>query len=318
MILESIEYIEDLKALVFASPVYHEQYLHRRRGLLRRVLQTTLDNGNVLADAHAAHASSLLHKNGPGSYTDPATFRLFMAQYVAHRSVAPEQLWNQTTATEEDLTEMAAFYLGVARPLLKPCAAIFLTHLNSSIPVGRLSRAERTRLLRALYRFQTYCYLFGMGPSGETKPFDVPIEDRLVGFFGQFPPWEIEEICCIYVLIRNKYEALFDAVKADVAKDHPRFQGSDKPWAPPGSFDLDSPCELDYFLCPRESPTNASRLLGPPASLLMPPSVPSVLTAQQTSGETCAKVPPPAACSPSSKSYKPPTTKPSSPHSSST
>lgn len=264
LILESIEGLEDLKSLVLASPVYHEQYLHSRRWFLRRILQITLGDGNVLADAYATHASSLLQRNEPESYSRPAAFRLFMVQYTTHRSVTPEQLWAQTTTTEEGLAEMAAFYLGVVRPLLDLCAAIFLSNLNPSIRVGHLTRTERTRLLRALYRFQTYCYLFGMGPRGDTKPFDAPNIDRLAGFFGRFPPWEIEEIDCIYMLIRDKYEALFDDIKSDVAKNHPRFQGSDRPWAPLGSFDLHAARKLDFFHY--RSHINFSRLPSSPTT----------------------------------------------------
>ncbi|KAH6617456.1 hypothetical protein F5144DRAFT_596461 [Chaetomium tenue] len=241
LILGSIEELEDLKALVFASPVYHAQYLSRRIWFLRRILQNTLGNGNVLADAYATHASGLLRKNGPRSCTHPETLRLFMMQYSAHRSAPPEQLWTQTTTTEADPVGMAAFYLGVARPLLQPCATMFFTRLCSSLPVGPLSRTERTRLLRALYRYQTYCNLFGMGTTGEIKPVDVAKEERLMKFFCWFSPWEIQEIECIYILFRDKYEALFDVIKDDVAKDHPRFQGSERPWAPLGSFDLTSP-----------------------------------------------------------------------------
>lgn len=267
LILESIEELEDLKALVFASPVYHAQYLYRRKWFLRRILQNTLGNGNVLADAYAAHASGLLRKNGRRSCTHPETLRLFMVQYVSHRSVPPEQLWTQTTITEEDLAGMAAFYLGVARPLLQPCVTMFFTHLYLSFPVSPLSRTERTRLVRALYRYQTYCNLFGMGPMGEIKPVDVTKEERLMKFFCWFSPWEIQEIECIYILFRNKYEALFDVIKGDVAKDHPRFQGSDRPWAPLGSFNLASPCKSD-FICPCEFHTSVSR----PSSLLQPAS----------------------------------------------
>ncbi|KAH6842393.1 hypothetical protein B0I37DRAFT_345361 [Chaetomium sp. MPI-CAGE-AT-0009] len=238
LILGSIDNLEDLKTLVFASPVYHQQYLHSRRWFLRRTLQTTLGNGNVLADAYAAHTSGSLHEKGFESVIHPDTFRLFMDQYIAHRSVDPEKLWAEAAATEEDLAEMAAFYLAVARPLLQPCASLFLTHLNSSLAVGRLSRAERTRLLRALYRYQTYCNIFGMRPGGDDKPFDLPNEERLVSFFGLFSPWEVEEICCIYILVRNKYEDIFDAIQADVDKDHPRFHGSENPYAPAGSFNL--------------------------------------------------------------------------------
>ncbi|KAK3291624.1 uncharacterized protein B0H64DRAFT_367002 [Chaetomium fimeti] len=246
LILESIEDIKDLKALVFASPVYHQQYLHSRKWLLRRTLQTTLGNGNVLADAYAAHTSGSLHEEGVESHIHADTFRLFMDQYIAHRSVGPGQVWAEAAATEDDLIEMAAFYLAVTCPLLRICSSVLLMRLNRSPDDSRLSRAERTRFLRALYRYQTYCNIFGMRPGGDYKPFNLPHEERLVSFFGLFPPWEIEEINCIYALVRDKCEKIFDTTTmADLAKDHPGSDPAANRYL--RSFNLSSPCKCHYL-----------------------------------------------------------------------
>lgn len=240
--------IEDLKALVLASPVFHKQYLLDRKAFLRRALKAAL--GNVLVDAYAVHTSTLLRKQQqqPGHslhQLEESTVRLCMDNYVALRSVSPDQLFAAEVAiTEDDLATMASFYCSLARPLVEQCAALFLRHLDASpLRVGRLSRTERTRLLRALYRFQLYCNLFGVGPRGYTERPPLPMTEILPFFFCVFRPWEIEEIHCIYVIIREKYEAVFDAIRFDVARDNPAFDGWRRPDTPPGSFDLTNECK---------------------------------------------------------------------------
>lgn len=52
--------MEDLKALVLASPVFHQQYLLNRKAFLRRTLKAAL--GNVFVDAYAVHTSALLRE----------------------------------------------------------------------------------------------------------------------------------------------------------------------------------------------------------------------------------------------------------------
>lgn len=42
-------------------------------------------------------------------------------------------------------------------------------------------------------------------------------------FFCVFKPWEIEEIACVYVLIRDKYKPVFDDIRRDVPRDNPKF-----------------------------------------------------------------------------------------------
>ncbi|KAL2128473.1 hypothetical protein VTI74DRAFT_9125 [Chaetomium olivicolor] len=166
----SVSDIKNLKALVFASPIFHQQYLLDRKTLLRRALKSAL--GSALADVYAVqHMSASLYE--PGHAVQQKTLGLFMDNYVTPHSASPDQLLAEVT-TEEDLAAIAGFYSCLARLLLEQCAAIFLRRLDASLRVGNLSGTERTRLLRALYCFQLCCNLLGVGPQGCRPPLRLP------------------------------------------------------------------------------------------------------------------------------------------------
>ncbi|KAK4098005.1 hypothetical protein N658DRAFT_509926 [Parathielavia hyrcaniae] len=242
-ILTQVQDISDLKSLVHASPVLHQQYLIGRKAFLGAALKPALGNG--LVDAYAVHTSTAMaHKQQPPYYElEESATRHLLDHYVALRSVSPDQLLAEVNPSEDDLAAMANFYLSVASPLVELCASIFLRNVGgdpSSLRVGNLSRTERARLLRALYRFELYCTLFGVGPMGCGRGLALPMNDILRSFFCLFRPWEIEEIDCVYRIIREHYETVFDAIQSDVARDNPRFEHWQRPYTPPGSFDLDS------------------------------------------------------------------------------
>lgn len=67
-----------------------------------------------------------------------------------------------------------------------------------------LSMTEKARLVRALYRFQLHCNLFGVGHYFSRKvrlTLDFDAEDILIMFFGIYEPWEVEKIACIYKFV---------------------------------------------------------------------------------------------------------------------
>lgn len=225
-----------LRALVFASPVFSQQYHLDRQNLLGQVLLRSL--GGLAVEAHAVQRSIALYHRSPRPLL-AGTRRQFIHSYVSRRFAPPELVLQDCTLT--DLAEMAAFHQSVARPLSLKCAALFLEHLDPSLEVGSLSGTEQTRLLRALYRFQLYCNIFGQGPEpGRFRLLDeLPFADTLALFFGSFYPWEVEEVDCIYMLIRNKYDAVFDAVECDLVS----------PSTPSGLWDL-----IEYGRCPFNAP----------------------------------------------------------------
>ncbi|KAK4148733.1 hypothetical protein C8A00DRAFT_38682 [Chaetomidium leptoderma] len=218
--------LADLTALVRASPVFYQQYLLDRKALLGRGLKTTL--GNVLVDAYAVQTSGSLYElhldyqeawESPHQ-VQPETIKLLMDEYVALRSATPVALL-EDSCTEEDLVGMAAFYRCLAQPLSVKCATLFLEKLDTSLGVGNLSGTESTRLLRALYRYQFYCNLFGEGRRGHRNVVDFNWQEQLAAFFCVFRPWGIEEIHCIYILLRNTYDHVFETIRCDFDRDDP-------------------------------------------------------------------------------------------------
>lgn len=104
-----------------------------------------------------------------------------------------------------------------------------------------LSITEETRLVRALYRFQLYCNIFGVGcyPFRQCR-LDIRPVDFLGLFLGIYEPWEAEEFLCVHLFATERFNKVFDDNAWDVHQDNPKFDGQDRPHTPEGAFDFDS------------------------------------------------------------------------------
>ncbi len=213
-ILFSITDLGDLRALVLASPVYYQLYLLDRRALLEATLASTL--GTVVAEAVAVLEST--ESCGPSGEIISVEVMPFVNYYVRLRSQPPSTILN--ALSEQHLVTMARFYLTVAQPLVLKCAALFLWNLDISLEGFPLSDTERTRLLRALYRFELYCRVFGAGPRGHERLPTIAFRQQIILLFDSWKAWEIEEAWCIYALIGAKYEELFETIQLDADPDH--------------------------------------------------------------------------------------------------
>lgn len=117
-----------------------------------------------------------------------------------------------------------------------------------------LSEVEETRLLRALYRFQLCCNLFGVGRLRASGEFRLSWQrfqpvDILKLFICLFEPWEVEEIACIYAFASEKYDRVFEDIRWDVHEQNPKFEGQ-RPPTPDGAFDFDNSCKFSPVLFP--------------------------------------------------------------------
>ncbi|KAK4446535.1 hypothetical protein QBC34DRAFT_383161 [Podospora aff. communis PSN243] len=251
LILTHIDDLEDLKALVFASPAYHQQYLLDRGQYLSQKLKTTL--GSTLVDAYA------LQRCITNRLTTATAIRAFYPSYVDLRALAKDSRFHlEDHTTEQDCIDMAGLYLAWMRSVPEMFANLFLQNLMPSGGPINLSSTERARLLRASYRFQLYAVLFGATPlpDAPTVPHEKPrasefwLSDRetMKDFLRIFPPWEIEEIHSLLVCMRHKIGTVLDAVRPDFHRDHPRFAGHTDMGTPPGAWDLGSYYTREYFL----------------------------------------------------------------------
>ncbi len=205
--------VNDLRALVAASPVFYQQYLHDRKTLLRSILKRA--RGIPIAEAYALQLSTSLYSkqpdaDSPSELADPGAIRSFIDTYRSLRQLPADEILAQR-CTDGDLVGMAAFYEAVARPLVTVFAGRFLRRLKPAPELGIVSTVEEIRLLRGMYRYQIYCNLFGQGREGQRKVPELAFKgEQLDLFFLPFKPWEIEEIYCVYVLVRDTYGWVMD------------------------------------------------------------------------------------------------------------
>jgi hypothetical protein len=205
-------------------------------------------------DAYAVQKSARLYDSAadsPHARAEPRTIGRFIYDYAAlQRSAAPDAVLEEY-CTEDDLVGMAAFYFSLTRPLPVECANRFLGRLDASLEVGNLSATESLRLLRPLYRWQLYCNLFGQGPDGGRREVARLVYGaQLDGFFCIFRPWEIEEIYCISVLLKNTYGGLLDNVAWDLRRENTKHQDFPNRVVPGFSWDLNNPCkEFSLLAC---------------------------------------------------------------------
>lgn len=237
---------EELRALIHASPVFHQQYILDRRSLLLKSLMPV--PGNVAVDACAAYHSRW------ADYEDLCTkeeVTHFLQSYQNRRcSTQPSNF--AAKLTEDQAASIVTFHLSVVKPLTRLYHGWALANLTNQTE-GKsedqaddkpLTKTEETRLFRAFYRFQLCCNLFG---TGRHRPLlcyrlDFRSVDILASFFCLFEPWEVEEIVCIYTFAKAKYTEIFQKIRWDVHEENPKF-GGQRPPTPEGAFDLDNDCE---------------------------------------------------------------------------
>ncbi len=235
--------LDGLRDLVHASPVFYQQYLQDRTLLIRQCLRNTL--GNVIIEAYAVHQSSA------------PTFATTRSQKQVSHLLESYQNMHRTKdysimkeLSGSDAVEMATYYSSIIQPIARYYTHWALDNLDSkhrdSHTEESLSKTEETRLIRALYRFQLCCQLFGKGNytgrfSIQKPGFGSP--EILDQFLCLFEPWEIEEIICFSVFAQETCDQIFSQIQWDVNENNPKFDGQ-RPPTPDGAFHLgDDDCE---------------------------------------------------------------------------
>lgn len=206
-VLSHVDDVHDLMALVTASPVFYQQSLLEREALVIRTTIATL--GDILVDAYAVHTSDLLYQELSRPYPRQDIFD-YIDNYVAMRAETPEKILER--CTNEALVDMVRFYHSVARPLVVQLSTLLRQALGPRFQVGDPSPMEQNRILRAIYRFQLHCNIFGEGNWGYHGVV-MAWQEQLSVFFAIFESGEIQDIVCIYTLIESKYQEMFAAVR---------------------------------------------------------------------------------------------------------
>lgn len=224
-----------LKALIRASPTYHQQYRLDRRHLLSAALQVAL--GSVYLDAYI-------------------TQKAMASQEATHESLSglldtwEEQLPHSSSfqlgaIAEDEVVNMVSFYLQTAAPV----ATYYLEKAlkNMAERVGEVSQRlpsqpepsniEWQRCLRAAYRFQLLCCAVKSARLIRDL-YDDTLERLAERLFYTPEPWEGEELLSFYQFAEVVYGDIFDDIAAEVHPDNARFDDQDRPPTPEGAFEL--------------------------------------------------------------------------------
>ncbi|OJI87273.1 hypothetical protein ASPTUDRAFT_114743 [Aspergillus tubingensis CBS 134.48] len=233
-----------LKALVQASSIYHEQYLVDRDLLLFGCLEATL--GSLLFEA------SVVHETGSLAFSEARTSNnIFQFCQSLKERRSSSRFSNLTEdITREDASDMMAFHFDVIKPFAKHYAEWALSNLAKEPEASHtkvdepLSESEEIRIIRALYRFQICCNLFGLGPhqdhvSGDYQDylFIRPLKICQI-LESLYHPWELEELWSINLFAEGKCTEIIKSIEWDFHEDNPRFDRQGRPWTPDGAIDI--------------------------------------------------------------------------------
>ncbi|GLA38644.1 hypothetical protein AnigIFM63309_005947 [Aspergillus niger] len=242
-ILSLLEY-KELKALVQSSPIYHEQYLVDCRLLLFGCLETTLGNNSF--DAYVVHETSSLAFSKARTSDNVIQFcqSLKERRSSARLSDLPEHL------TTDDAKDMMAFHFDVIKPFAKHYAEWALSNLSKEPEASHtkvdepLSESEEFRIIRALYRFQICCNLFGLGPHKDhiccDFQKDLFVKPLKISQFleGLYHPWELEELHSLNIFAEEKCTEFIASIVWDFDEYNPKFDRTARPWTPEGAIDI--------------------------------------------------------------------------------
>lgn len=123
-----------------------------------------MGGGNTTIDAYAVYQSGLVE------FSKTRTEEK-VTQFLESYKDRCSQYLIPRTLTLDEVISMVTFHLAIIKSLAQHYAGWVLDNLTKETKDPQqsyepLSRTEETRVVRALYRFQLYCNLFGINRSG--------------------------------------------------------------------------------------------------------------------------------------------------------
>ncbi|PYI14790.1 hypothetical protein BO99DRAFT_344216 [Aspergillus violaceofuscus CBS 115571] len=211
---------QDLTALTMASPVFSRQLRAEGHDVLWNLVTVSLRG--LLPEAEAVYCSGQLKSAKARTKERIAEM---VEEYRVSRLLTEEPPPKTTSFTLDDLLYILRYHHKVIVPMYQRFTTWVLENLAKEIgqPSAsvqrKISSTEESRIIRALYRFQLCCHLFG------NRSVDRPWRDSRLGTAStdilqhletMFYAWEIEEILCIYAFAEDQYNGIFNAVREDL------------------------------------------------------------------------------------------------------
>jgi hypothetical protein len=208
--------LTSLRSLILASPFYHATYAaEARHEILTRVALRQLDY-RLRVDSLAAVRSTEFYCS---QKRVPSEVIAFIDEYSRAKGaprlslILPDWLlFSKKFGSISEATALVLLRMSVKHIASEYCRSIPQWQTDS-VP---LSELEQVRLSRAIYRFQIYCNLFGVKEDMETTDLTGMTRtekyDAFHNFLPRFPPWEVQEIACIWRYFNGHWGCLLREV----------------------------------------------------------------------------------------------------------
>lgn len=244
--------LPSLKAMVQASPTFHQQYISERRYILCRSLEWTLNE--ALVDAYALHLCSVAVTKATATAWGEVGEFIGVKKIYEDAASGLGQRGNNCGFTQDEAIEVANFYLRLVKPVLDyftrymqdELAALVADHdRDSKSQVFGLTHTEMLRFTRATYRYQVMCQVGGRQVRDMRYSRDIRRgeENNIESLFDLLQPWEVEEVVSFYQFAQHECGIAINHVTWDLHQDNPRFDGQGRPPTPEGAFDLSNSCK---------------------------------------------------------------------------
>ncbi|RSL59521.1 hypothetical protein CEP54_007236 [Fusarium duplospermum] len=163
LILSELDDFQSLSSAIFSCRAVHSAFTCNKSSIARRVLVNQVDI-QVLPEAISAFEASRLHPR-----CAPQEFLDFVARHFSNRST--RDLTISGTVTElATFARLDIFVRKLALMFADDCLAKAPAETGCDVPP---TLTEKARICRALYRFETFCYLSRRAPFNEVAAHDV-------------------------------------------------------------------------------------------------------------------------------------------------
>jgi len=207
-----------LGAMIRASPVFYSLFQGEPKNFIANCLINIL--GDAFLDACTARAAiqddfQKRRRDAMKLGYEPSLIWPFLGSYRKRVEQLPCNSWIHSISLPEAI-EMAVFHSSTVEPLVEKYASWALANLGTSVKPTNLSRTERMRIQRAMYRFQIVCDVFGNKLKDDNLSDQRPRQMGCLRFLTGYEPWEIEEILCINVFLQDEYQKRLMEVSGDL------------------------------------------------------------------------------------------------------
>ncbi len=223
-----------LRALVRASPSYHELYAHQRQLLLSTSLLNNLHLDGLYTALTVEEASRISHAPDEyGSLDDLYESRkaLRVRYFEQPSSKCLSWQWLQRIDFDTLISVIHRHWIITAIACRYFAEKVFMNpvtgELESAASRSQPSRSESRRIHRALYHFELYCLLFVSHYISESEHSQYGSKVTLhytenqfsvSAFFPLLESWEIEEVACIREYMMSHYSIIFQNCELELQR----------------------------------------------------------------------------------------------------